>query len=88
MAGCLVLVVHFVAAGFCFTIHCGYDVAWFVVFENVMKVSEKAKEGRNVFAAWVCERAVYKGEVTAENKAVAVEYVYSFVIEIHMFILE
>lgn len=53
-----------------------------------MKVSEKAEEGRNVFAAWICERTVYECKIAAENQAVAVEYVYSFVIEFHDFILD
>ena len=53
--------------GFCFRIHgCNY-VAWLVMLEYIMEVSEKAEEGRNVFAALVCEGAADEGKVAAEN---------------------
>ena len=41
----LILVVHFVTEGFCFTIHSGYYVAWLVMLEYIMEVSEKAEDG-------------------------------------------
>ena len=85
---CLVLVVHFVTEGFCFAVHGGYEVAWFVMFKNIMKVSEKAENGRNIFATRVCKGAADKSKVAAENQSVAVKDIYSFVVEIHVFILE
>jgi len=41
----LVLVVHFVTEGFCFTIHSGYNIAGFVMLKYIMEVSEKAEDG-------------------------------------------
>ncbi len=37
-----------------------------------MDVSEKAEDGRNVFAALVCKRAGDESKVTTENQSVAV----------------
>ena len=70
------------AEGFCFTIHSGYDAAGFIMLKNIMEVSEKAEEGRNIFTALVCKRATYESIITAENQSVAVQNVYSFIIKI------
>ena len=66
-AVCLVLVVHFVTEGFCFAVHGGNYATRFIMLKYVMEVSEKAEEGRNVFATRVCKGAADESKITAEN---------------------
>ena len=56
-----------------------------------MEVSEKSKESWNIFAARISKRPADKCKITAENQAVAVKYVYSFIVKViftHTDILE
>ena len=61
------------------------------MLKYIMEVSEKSKEGRNIFTAWISKRTADKRKITAENQAVAVKYVYSFIVKViftHTDILE
>ena len=42
------------------------------MLKYIMEVSEKAEEGRNIFAALVCKWAADESKVAAENQSVAV----------------
>ena len=58
-------------------------MAWFVMLQDVMKISEKTEEGTDVFPFCICERSVYKCEIAAENESVAVQNVNCIFVECH-----